>query len=185
MVDVGPPSGGHGNYRPPSGGRTTTHQGERAGMADLRTARRTAEKIARDALGGPEQGAAQSVAGDLLRGPARGAQVGHPGPFSLVSGCPPARGRAVVAGSPEGGPTSTILVPRPVSAGDGSPVNTSTPTTGSKICECLADLLPRGGKRLHHSREEATRRGRQTGDPTERGRIAKTEAAPRGRTASV
>src|SRR5664280_1204147 len=95
-------------------------------MADLRTARRTAEQLARDALGGTLLGAAQSVAGELLRGPARGAQVGHPGPFSLVSGCPP----AVVAGSPEGGPTSTILVPRPVSAGGGSPVNTSTPTTG-------------------------------------------------------
>ena len=74
-------------------------------MADLRTARRTAEQLARDALGGTLLGAA----GELLRGPARGAQVGHPGPSSLVSGCPPARRRAVVAVPARRRATSAIL----------------------------------------------------------------------------
>src|SRR5664280_385564 len=67
MADVGPPSGGPGNYLPPSGGRTSTHQGGRAGMADLRTARRTAEKLARDALGGTLLGAAGELGVALAR----------------------------------------------------------------------------------------------------------------------
>src|SRR5450759_3906615 len=60
MAGVGPPAGGHCNY-PPSGGRTTTHQGGWTGMADARTARRTAEKLARDALGGTLLGAARTI----------------------------------------------------------------------------------------------------------------------------
>src|SRR5450759_1563021 len=67
MARVGPPSGGHCNYRPPSGGRTTTHQGGRTGMADLRTARRTAEQLARDALGGTLLGAAGELGVALAR----------------------------------------------------------------------------------------------------------------------
>src|SRR5664280_819152 len=67
MAGVGPPSGGHGDYRPPSGGRSTTHQGERTGMADLRTARRTAEQLARDALGGTLLGAAGELGVALAR----------------------------------------------------------------------------------------------------------------------
>src|SRR5664279_2226225 len=67
MAGVGPPSGGHCDYRPPSGGRTTTHQGGRTGMADLRTARRTAEQLARDALGGTLLGAAGELGVALAR----------------------------------------------------------------------------------------------------------------------
>src|SRR5664279_2651031 len=67
MAGVGPPSGGDCDYRPPSGGRTTTHQGERTGMADLRTARRTAEQLARDALGGTLLGAAGELGVALAR----------------------------------------------------------------------------------------------------------------------
>src|SRR5664280_2687923 len=67
MAGVGPPSGGHCDYRPPSGGRTTTHQGERTGMADLRTARRTAEQLAREALGGTLLGAAGELGVALAR----------------------------------------------------------------------------------------------------------------------
>src|SRR5665647_685491 len=55
------------DYRPPSGGRTATHQGERTGMADLRTARRTAEQLARDALGGTLLGAAGELGVALAR----------------------------------------------------------------------------------------------------------------------
>src|SRR5450756_601386 len=66
MAGVGPPAGGHCNY-PPSGGRTTTHQGGWTGMADARTARRTAEKLARDALGGTLLGAAGELGVALAR----------------------------------------------------------------------------------------------------------------------
>src|SRR5450756_1113954 len=67
MVDVGPPSGGYHSHRSPSGGRTTTHQGGWTGMADLRTARRTAEQLARDALGGTLLGAAGELGVALAR----------------------------------------------------------------------------------------------------------------------
>src|SRR5659263_186548 len=67
MAGVGPPAGGHHSHRPHSGGRTSTHQGGWTGMADLRTARRTAEQLARDALGGTLLGAAGELGVALAR----------------------------------------------------------------------------------------------------------------------
>src|SRR5674476_875242 len=51
---------------PPSGGGRW-QQGGRTGMADLRTARRTAEQLARDALGGTLLGAAGELGVALAR----------------------------------------------------------------------------------------------------------------------
>src|SRR5450759_1318952 len=104
MARVGPPSGGHCNYRPPSGGRTTTHQGGRTGMADLRTARRTAEQLARDALGGTLLGAA----GELGVALARRAEAAGPGP-------PPPRGpvRSFAPPRPKPPPWSTAPARKP------------------------------------------------------------------------
>src|SRR5450759_3484633 len=66
MAGVGPPFG-RALHLPSAFGRTTTHQGGRTGMADLRTARRTAEKLARDALGGTLLGAAGELGVALAR----------------------------------------------------------------------------------------------------------------------